>query len=110
MSNAELKSDLVHADLMRDLAHAQEARRKQFAAVVRIVQRREATGPAQDMMEQIRRDEKLCELLVAYEAKSEIIGMMEFVIDLRNKPIRSAHSPKTTTLIWVSGRQWRTHL
>lgn len=93
--NAELKSALAHADLIRDMAHAQEERRKQFAAIVRFVQRREATGPAQDMMDQIRRDEKLCKLLVAYEAKSEIIGMMEFVIDLKNKPIRRAHSPKT---------------
>ena len=61
-------------------------------------------------MEQIRRDEKLCELLVAYEAKSEIIGMMEFVIELKNKAIRSHHSPKTRQLIWVLGRHWRTRL
>ena len=47
------------------------------------------------MMDQIRRDEKLCKLLVAYEAKSEIIGMIEFVIDLKNKPARRGHSPKT---------------
>jgi hypothetical protein len=38
------------------------------------------------MMEQIRRDEKLCQLLVAYEAKSEIIGMLEFVHDLKMTP------------------------
>ena len=43
MSNAEVKDDLALADLMRDLAHAQEARRKQFAAIVRFVRRREAS-------------------------------------------------------------------
>ena len=90
MSNAELKSDLALADLIRDLAHAQEARKKRFAAIVRFAQRREASGPAKDMMEQIRRDEKLCQLLVDYEAKSEIIGMMEFVRDLKMKPPQRA--------------------
>ena len=54
MSNAELKCDLAHADLIRDLAHAREAREKQFAAIVRFVRHREASGPAKDMMEQIR--------------------------------------------------------
>jgi hypothetical protein len=67
MSSAELKCDLAHADLIRDLARAQEARRKQFAAIVRFVRHREASGPARDMMEQIRSDEKLCKLLVNYE-------------------------------------------
>ena len=36
MSDAELKCDLTFADLIRDLAHAQEAREKQFAAIVRL--------------------------------------------------------------------------
>lgn len=88
MSNAELENDLAHADLIRDLAHAREARRKQFAAIVRFVRHREASGPARDMVEQIRSDEKLCKLLVNYETKSEIIGMMEFVRDLKMKPPR----------------------
>lgn len=86
MSNAELKINQPLADLVRDLAHAQEAREKRFAAIVRLVRRREAMGPAKDMMEQIRRDNKLCKLLVDYEEKSEIIGMMEFVRDLKMKP------------------------
>jgi len=45
-------------------------------------------GPAKDMMEQIRRDNKLCKLLIDYEDKSEIIGMTEFVRDLKMKPPR----------------------
>jgi hypothetical protein len=84
----ELKADLALADLIRDLAHAREAREKQFAAIVRFVRHREAAGPAKDMMKQIRRDEKLCQRLVEYETKSEIIGMMEFVRDLKNEPPR----------------------
>jgi hypothetical protein len=47
------------------------------------------------MMEQIRRDEKLCHRLVEYETKSEIIGMMEFVRDLKINPPRT--SRRTTT-------------
>ena len=88
MSNAELKADLVLADLIRDLAHAQAARRKRFAAIVRFVRHREASGPATDMMEQIHRDKQLCKMLVDYETKSEIIGMMEFVRDFKMKPPR----------------------
>ena len=88
MSNAKLKWDLAYADLMRELVDAQKARRKQFAAIVRFVRRREASGPAKDMMEQIRSDKQLCKMLVDYETKSEIIGMMEFVRDLKMKPPR----------------------
>jgi hypothetical protein len=94
MSDAELKGELAHADLIRDLAQAQEERRKQFASIVRNVQHREAAGPANEMMDQIRRDEKFVKLLVSYEAKSEIIGMLEFVIDLKNKPVHRGRSPK----------------
>jgi hypothetical protein len=83
MSDAELKNDLVHADIIRELAQANESRRKRFAAIVRHVQRREASGPAKDLMAQIRRDYRLCKLLVDYEKDSEIIGMMEFVRDLK---------------------------
>jgi hypothetical protein len=88
MSNAELKENLARADLIRDLAHAQEAREKRFAAIVRYVRHREAMGTAKDMMEQIGRDNKLCKLLVDFEEKSEIIGMTEFVRDLKMKPPR----------------------
>jgi hypothetical protein len=95
MSGVELKADLALADLIRDLAYAQEARKKQFAAIVRTVRRREASGPATDMMEQIGRDNKLCKLLVDYEAKSEIIGMMEFVSEHKMKPPRHRCSPRT---------------
>lgn len=74
--------------LCRDLALAQEARRKRFAAIFRFVRRCEASGPATDMMEQIRRDHQLCKLLVGYESESEIIGMMELVRDLKMKQFR----------------------
>jgi hypothetical protein len=83
MSDAKLKSDLSQAGLLRDLERAQERRRAQFAAIVRLIKRRAAVGIANDMMEQIRHDEKLCKLLVAYEDNSEIIGMMKFVIELK---------------------------
>jgi|SRR5580700_3984503 hypothetical protein len=95
MSSADLKADIAIADLIRDLAYAQEARKKQFAAIVRFVQDREAKGPAKDMMEQIRRDLQLCKLLVDIEDRSEIIGMMEFVPDFKMKPPPRRHSPKT---------------
>jgi hypothetical protein len=72
------------ADLIRNLAHAQEATEKRFAAIVRFVQRREATGPAKDMMAQIRQDEKWCKLLVKYEESAEIIGMTELTIALKS--------------------------
>ncbi len=85
MNDDELKCDLALADLIRDRAHAEEARKKQFAAIVRFVRHREAAGPAKDMMKRIRQDEKLSKLLVTYEDKSEIIGMMEFVIELKMK-------------------------
>ena len=86
MSNPARKGDLALADLIDDLAVAQEARKKQFAAIVRFVRHREANGAVKDMMAQIRRDEKLCKLLVDYEDRSEIIGMMEFVRELKTKP------------------------
>jgi hypothetical protein len=88
MSNAKLKSNPALADLIRDLALAQEAREKWFADIVRLVRRREASGPAKDMMAQIRRDHQLCKLLVDYEKESEIIGMMELVLDLKMKSSR----------------------
>jgi len=71
--------------LCRDLALAQEARGKLFAAIVLFVRRREANGPAKDMMAQIHRDHRLCKLLFDYETESEIIGMMELVFDLKMK-------------------------
>jgi hypothetical protein len=71
--------------LCRELALAQEAREKRFAAIVRFVRRREASGPAKGVMAQIRRDHQLCKLLVGYETESEIIGMMEIVHYLKMK-------------------------
>jgi hypothetical protein len=88
MSNSALKNNGASADLIRGLALAQEARRKRFAAIVHFVRRREASGPAKDMMAQIRRDHQLCKLLVDYESKSEIVGMMELVRDLKMKQFR----------------------
>ncbi len=93
MGSADLKRELALADLIRDLAHAREARKKQFAAIVRFVQRREAKGPAGDVMGQIRRDKKLCKLLVDYEEQSEIIGMMDFVRELKIEPALSGGPP-----------------
>jgi hypothetical protein len=74
MSNAKLKSDPAPADLIRGLTLAQEAMEKRFAAIIRFVRRCEASGPAKDMMAQIRRDHQLCKLLFDYETESEIIG------------------------------------
>ena len=88
VSDDKLKSDLALADLIRDLALAQAARKKQFAAIVRLVQHREAKGPAKDMREQIRRDYKLCRLLVDLEDQSEIVAMTEFVRDIKMKQPR----------------------
>lgn len=93
----ELKGDLALADLIRELAHAKVAREKQFAAIVRFVQHRDASGPAKDLMAQIRRDEKLCKLLVDYEDKSEIIVMMEFLVTLR--PSRRTASPRNDEIV-----------
>ena len=88
MSSTKLKSKLAPADLIRDMTLAQEARKKRFAAIVRFVRRREASGPAKDMMAQIRRDHQLCELLVEYESASEIIAIIEFMLDLKMNPFR----------------------
>ena len=86
MGSADLKRELALADLIRDLAYAQEASKKHFAAIVRLVQRREAKGPAGDMMEQIGRDKRLCKLLVDYEEQSEIIAKLDFVRELKTDP------------------------
>jgi hypothetical protein len=88
MSNTKLKSYPAIADLTQGLALAQEAREKRFAAIVHVVRRREASGPATDMMAQIRRNHQLCKLLFDYESESEIIGMMELVLDLKMKSSR----------------------
>jgi hypothetical protein len=45
------------------------------------------------MMQQIRRDEKLCKLLVDYEEQSEIIRMMDFVRELNTRPSLCGCSP-----------------
>jgi hypothetical protein len=52
MSNADLKGALALADLIRDLALAEDRRKKRFAAIVRFVRRREARGSAKDIMAQ----------------------------------------------------------
>jgi hypothetical protein len=96
MSSAELKSKLALADLARELANIQEARKQQFAAIVRFVRHREAKGPAKDMVVQIARDKKLRQLLVDYEEKSEIIGMVEFVRDLKMKQSRRRSRQQST--------------
>jgi hypothetical protein len=83
MNRAELKSELALDELMQELALAEKARRKRFADIVRFVRRCEAAGPAKDMMAQIRRDQRLCKLLVDYEQDSEIVGMLDFVRDYK---------------------------
>ena len=45
-------------------------------------------GHRETQMAQIRRDHQLCKLLVGYETESEIIGMMELVLDLKMKSSR----------------------
>jgi hypothetical protein len=82
MSGIKLNSHQVQADLRRDLERAQEARKKLFAAIIHHVRYREAVGRANGVMKQIRRDEKLCKLLVEYEDRSEVIGMMELMFGL----------------------------
>jgi hypothetical protein len=96
MGKAETEDAIVLTDLNRQLALFQEARQKQFAAIVRFVRRREANGPAKDLLEQIARDKKLCQLLVDYEEKSEIIGMMELVRDLKKKQSRRKSTRAST--------------
>jgi len=91
MSNAKLKSAPAPADLIRDLALAEEAREKWFAAIIRFVRRCEVSGPSKDMMAQIHRDHRLCKLLFDYETESEIIGMMELVFDLKMKSSGRLH-------------------
>lgn len=88
-----MKRHLAHADLIRELAHAREAQQKLFAAIIRHVQRREATGPASCVMEQIRRDNKLCRLLVDYEGQSEIVGMIDFVHEFKVEPALRGRAP-----------------
>ena len=69
----ELTLDLVRAKLLQE---------KCFSKIVRFVrwqQRKPASGSA----EQIRRDVRLCELLTAYEDQSQIVGMIDFLRDLR---------------------------
>ncbi len=63
----ELKND---AALIRELPRAKVTRRRRFAAIVRLVQRREASGPAKDMIARIRRDYQLCKMLAEYEDDS----------------------------------------
>jgi hypothetical protein len=87
---AERKSNLAFANLIRGLALAQKAREGRFATIVRLVRRREASGPAKDIMGQIRRDHQLCKLLVDYETESEIIGMTEFMRDLKKIAAKKA--------------------
>jgi|ERR1700683_3746440 len=84
MTSAEPKNDPAHANLIFKLARAKKAQEKKFAAIVRLVQRREARGPAKDMMLQIRRDQQLCKTLVEYEEESEIVGMIEFMLDVKD--------------------------
>ena len=96
-STVEEEAQLA-ADLIRDLAHARDAQRKIFGAIVRHVQRREAKGRAEDMMEQIRRDQKLCKLLADYEEQSEIIGMTDFVRELKIEPSLRWHTPDAAGL------------
>jgi hypothetical protein len=52
------------------------------------------------MMEQIRSDKQLCKLLVDYETKSEIIGMMELVADFKMKPpVARSFEPRRDLLL-----------
>jgi hypothetical protein len=44
-------------------------------------------------MAQIRRDQKLCKLLVDYEEQSEIIGIMDFVREYKIEPALPTAGP-----------------
>ncbi len=85
-TSANAKKRRAPPDLLPDLALAEKVREKRFAAIVRFVRRCQASGSAKNMVEQIRRDIQLCQLLVDYETESEIIGMTVFVRDLKKKP------------------------
>jgi hypothetical protein len=50
MSNAELKGNVALADLIRNLPAARAVRERQFAAIVRFVRYRDASGLAKNMM------------------------------------------------------------
>ena len=63
-----------------------------------IVPHREARGRKKTCWDKIRHDDKLCKLLVDYEARSEIIGMMDFVRNLKMKPPRFT---SRQTAIWL---------
>ena len=71
-------------NLTLDLARAKLLQEKCFSKIVRFVrwqQKRLASGSA----EQIRRDVRLCELLVEYENQSQIVGMIDFLRDLTSR-------------------------
>jgi hypothetical protein len=58
------------------------------------------------MLNQIGLDKKLCKLLVDYEDKSEIIGMMEFLRDLQmNPPVARSFEPRRDLLLTTRGRR-----
>lgn len=69
--SGELKPDLAHAGLIRDLAH--------FASIVRIVQREKRRDRQMKRWKNRPRSKKLCKRLVEYEDTSEVIGMIELV-------------------------------
>ena len=104
MSDTELKSDLAHADLIREIVHAEDGRRKRFVAIVRFVRHGEASGPAKDMTQQIRSDQQLCKMLVDYETQSEIIGMMEFVSAFKNQGAASHVASNRTVICLLTTR------
>jgi hypothetical protein len=71
-------------ELTIDLARAKLLQEKCFSKIVRFV-RWQQKKPASGSAEQIRRDIRLCELLTEYESQSEIVGMIDFMRDLKKR-------------------------
>jgi hypothetical protein len=69
-------------DLTRDLESAKAAQEKRFTQIVRYV-RRERARPATSNAEHMLPDIRLCALLAEYEKSSEIVGMIDFLLDLK---------------------------
>jgi len=68
--------------LRRELESAKAAQEKRFAQIVRYV-RRERARPATSSAEHMLPDIRLCALLIEYEKNSEIVGMIDFLLDLK---------------------------
>ncbi len=83
-AQADLADNTGLETLTLDLARAKLLQEKCFSKIVRFV-RWQQKKPASGSAEQIRRDIRLCELLVEYENQSQIVGMIDFLRDLTSR-------------------------